>query len=160
VHRMPSRSVNLRRTPPPLGGFAPASSTASRSPGPAALPPGIPQGFALGLRPHPLMGPQRGQSTAPNRAGGYRPLCPALRASLFDSPGRGFAPPQQPAIKKKNAISQPAEASPCSPSECKRHVSGFMANIELAGRRAFDVHRMPSREPFCLGWESMAGMTL
>lgn len=52
--------------PPPLGGSAPAGSTASRSPGPMALPPGIPQGFALGLRPHPLMCPQRGQSMAPN----------------------------------------------------------------------------------------------
>jgi len=31
----------------------------------------------------------------PDRAGGYRPLCPALRASLVDSPGRGFAPPHR-----------------------------------------------------------------
>ncbi len=92
---MPCLATETRQTPPPLGGFAPAGSTASRSPGPAALPPGIPQGFALGLWPHRLMGPQRGQSTAPNRAGGYRPLCPALRASLVDSPGRGFAPPHR-----------------------------------------------------------------
>ncbi len=82
---------------PPLGGFAPAGSSGasrlrprlrrSRPASPRASP------SAYGL--HPSMGPQRGLSRSPNRAGGYRPPCPALRASLFDPPGRGFAPPHR-----------------------------------------------------------------
>jgi hypothetical protein len=94
VHRMPCLTASISsaswglRPRRLLRRFAPP-------PAPSALPPGIPQGFALGLRPHPSMGPQRGLSRSPNRAGGYRPLCPALRAALFDSPGRGFAPPHR-----------------------------------------------------------------
>lgn len=66
------------------------------------------------------MGPQRGQSTTPNRAGGYRPLCPALRASLFDSPGRGFAPPHRFA------------AVPLPNSRLSRRKSNFRACFTIA----------------------------
>lgn len=55
------RQFRCAKAAPPLGGYAPAGSYALRaSPAPSALPPGIPQGYALGLRPHPSSSPPQG----------------------------------------------------------------------------------------------------
>jgi hypothetical protein len=126
----------------------------------ASPPPALPlrglESFCPPARDRPLMGPQGGQSMAPNRAGGYRPLCPALRASLFDSPGRGFAPPHRFAAvplpnsrlsRRKIANSVPSERSLLL-SVCGAwgQASHVMETPSPAESKAVGVHRMPCQK--------------
>ncbi len=110
---------------------------------------GPPARHPPGLRPRPsaspLNGPPEGAIKDPQQGRGLPPPLSGPsglpvrlpRKGLRPSPPlRGGSPPQQPAIKKKNAISEPAEASPCSPKECMCRASGVMGNIERAERRA------------------------
>ena len=125
-------------------------------PAPSALPPGIPQGYALGLRPHPSTGPQRGLSRSPNRAGGYRPPCQGLRPSLFDPPGRGFAPPHRCAAvplpnsqlsRVESATSVPLRDGLCLRGEQASAPRRALWKPRRRQYRKADVPRTPSLRP-------------
>lgn len=124
-------------------GFAPPAPTRyALRPRLRRSPPGTP-----GLRPRPTAspfnGPPEGAINDPRQVRGLPPPLSGAsrlpvrlpRKGLRPSPPlRGGSPPQQPAIKKGNAISEPAEASLCSPGECMCRASGVMGNIERAER--------------------------
>jgi len=83
-------------SPPPLGGPLrsppPAPPRFALRPRLTALPPGIPQGFALALRAHPYTSPKGGRKEPPSSRGAAPPLpCPS--GSERDPPGKPAVSP-------------------------------------------------------------------
>ena len=127
-------------TPPPA---RPLRGPTGLRPSRPASPRASPSAYGLTLKWAPrggCPGPPTGQGATAPSVRRFAPPCstPPEGASPLPTASRRFPSPTA-GYQEENAISEPEEASPCSPKECTRRASGVMANIERVERRGAGV---------------------